>query len=159
MVAMQFTWEPLNHLLGTGLAELGERSWSEIGVDKDVFNYNPDWYQYQKLQDNDMLRFMAVRDDDGILIGYASVVIQRNLHDRTVLCAIVQDIYLDPESRKGYATARQFIQTLEKQLTLIGVKHLSIAERENDPRGGVGAVYSRLGFNSVERIWTKALGD
>ena len=156
---MQIRWEPLSYLLNTGLAELGERSWGEIGNDKDIFEYDPDWFRYQQLQQDDILRFLAVRDDVGLLIGYASVVVQYNIHDRKILCAIVQDIYLEPESRKGFDSVKFFLNMLEDHLAKIGVKHLSIAERENDERGGVGPVYKRLGFKSCERIWTKCLAN
>lgn len=154
---LQYRFEPLNYLLQTGLVDLGERSWSEIGNDKQTFQYNPDWHEYERMQQQDMLRFLAVRDDTGLLVGYASVIVRHNLHDKNVLCAIIQDIYLEPEHRKGMGAFKRFEQTLEGLLKGIGVKHIAVAERENDPRGGVGEVYRRLGFNSCERIWTKSI--
>lgn len=155
---MQYRFEPLNYLLNNGLNELGLRSWAEVGNDKQLFKYNPDWARYQRMEDIETLRFMAVRDDADILIGYASIIVGTNIHDRDVLCAVIQDIYLSPENRMGMKSAREFIvDNIEKALKGIGVKHLSIAERENDPRGGVGAVYQRLGYGSNERIWTKEL--
>jgi hypothetical protein len=156
-MTLNFRFEPLSYLLNTGLAELGERSWSEIGNDKQTFQYDPDWHQYERLQQQDILRFFAVRDDAELLVGYASVLVMHSLHDKKVLCAIIQDIYLEPEHRNGLESFRKFEQTLEGLLKGIGVKHISIAERENDQRGGVGEVYRRLGFNSCERIWTKSL--
>ena len=59
-----------------------------------------------------------------------------------------------PESRKGLKPFREFINILLDNFEIMKVDHASIGERENDPRGGVGAVYERLGFTSCERIWT-----
>jgi hypothetical protein len=153
---MEYHWEPLDHLLQHGLHELGARSWSEIGVDKDLLSYDPNWPKYQEMESNDMLRFMAVRDE-GMLVGYAAVVIVPNLHDRKIHSAYISDIYLEPEHRKGLKAFRDFMNKLLDDFDLMKVDHAYIGERENDPRGGVGAVYKRLGFTSVERIWTIVL--
>jgi len=154
---MMQRFEPLVYLMKTGLPELGERSWNEIGNDRDILKYDPDWAQYAQMESNNVLRFFALRDESENLVGYASVILLNNLHDRKILCAYVQDLYIEPEHRKGYMAFRDFYNTLEGHLKGIGVKHITMGERENDPRGGVGAVYKRLGFDSCERLWTKGI--
>lgn len=152
---MQYRWEPLNYLLSTGLADLGERSWNEVGYNN--LPFDPDWHRYQCMENDNILRFFAVRDESNLLIGYASVIIISNLHSKKVFHAVIQDIYLEPEHRKGYAAFREFINKLEEQFHLINVKFYTIEEPENDPRGNVGIVYERLGFELSGRLWTKEL--
>lgn len=155
MYNAQYRWEPLNYLLSTGLSELGERSWNEVGYGN--LPYDPDWNRYQRMESDDVLRFFAVRDDSGLLIGYAAVIVATNLHSRQICNAIIQDIYIEPEHRKGYAAFREFIEKLEEQFRLIGVKFYIIEEPENDPRGGIGAVYKRLGFLPGGKLWIKGI--
>jgi acetyltransferase (GNAT) family protein len=153
-ILMRYNWEPLSHLLNTGLPALGARSWEEIGHDHDLFDFDVNWADYQAMETANVLRFMAVRDDDEILVGYASVVIVRHLVDRKITTAYIQDIYLEPEHRKGFKAFKEFIDILLDNFEVMKVDHASIGERENDPRGGIGSVYRRLGFSSHERIWT-----
>lgn len=156
---INFRWEPLNHLLQSGLAELGARSWEECGNDKDVFSYDPDWARYGRMEKSDVLRFVAVRENDE-LIGYASVIITDNLHDKKICCSIIQDIFIAPEKRRGTGAADKLMDFLEAQLIAIGVKHISAAERlmGQKEKGGVGRWLARRGYHSNERIWTKSLG-
>ena len=69
----------------------------------------------------------------------------------------MQDIYLAPEYRRGLLPFKGFIDAICDALAACKVDHVSIGERENDERGGVGVVYKRLGFKSCERIWRKVL--
>lgn len=152
---MEYKWEPLVYLLNTGLAELGERSWQETGNDKGLCSYNPDWERYKRMEDENILRFMAVREE-GNLVGYASVIMTSSFHDKDVICAIVQDFFLAPESRKGFAGVKLF-WVLEEHLKNLGVKQIAAAERlmVSADKGGVGKVFEYLDFHCNERIWTK----
>lgn len=151
-VLMQFRWEPLQNLLQSGLRALGGKSWAECGLDKDVFNYNPDFDRYANDEKNNSLRIMAVRDDIGDLVGYATVRIFMNLHDKEVLCAVIQDIFIEPHQRKG-GTADKLLELLEVQLMHMKVKHMSVASRSPV----IDKWFSQRGYNSHERIWTKVL--
>lgn len=150
---MIFRWEPLIHLLQTGLYELGAKSWEENGYEKDTLKFNPDWKRYQLLENEDVLRWMAARVD-GELVGYASIILTDSFHDCNIRCAIVQDIYLSPEYRKGKAGIR-FLWVIEEQLKALNVHSMSIGERI--PGKPVGKIYERLGYRSEEKIWTKSL--
>lgn len=152
-ILMQYRWEPLNYLLQTGLAQLGALSWQESGNDKDIFEYDPDWARYGRMEQADILRFIGVRDDDE-LVGYASVIITDNLHDKKVCCAIIQDIFILPEKRKNHA-ADNLLTFAESQLLDIGVQHIALAERLMV--GSVGRWLKWRGYHSNERIWTKSL--
>lgn len=152
---MMFRWEPLSYLLQTGLAELGARSWDESGNDKHLFEYDPDWARYGRMEKSDCLRFIAVRDDAEDLVGYASIIITDNLHDRKIPCGIVQDIFITPEKRKGTHAGDKLMDFIEAQLASVGVQHVSVAERLMV--GNVGKWLERRGYHSNERIWTKTL--
>lgn len=151
MKQLEFRWEPLSYLLQTGLAELGARSWDECGLDKETFKYDPDFARYGRMEQSDILRFMAVRDQ-GELIGYASVIVHNNLHDKNVCVAVVQDIFIVPEKRNG-GTADKLMDMLESQLMSIKCQHISIASRNE----AASRWLSRQGYHSNERIWTKSL--
>lgn len=148
---LEMRWEPLNYLLKTGLAELGARSWDECGLDKDTFNYDPDFARYGRMEEANILKFLAVRDE-GELVGYASVIITQNLHDRNVSVGIVQDVFIAPERRAG-GTADKLMDTLESQLMSIKCQHLSIAARNPVALRWL----KRKGYNSHEWICTKPL--
>lgn len=159
LMGLLFRIEPLTYLLNSGLEQLGGRSWNEIGLDTHLFHYAPNWQRYQRMEDDACLRFFAARDEHGDLVGYASVIIVDNLHDYRVQSAYIQDIYLEPEQRKGLAPFKSFIEAICSQLQALHVDHVTIGERENDPRGGIGVVYQRLGFESNERLWRKTLRE
>lgn len=154
---LTFAWEPLNHLLHTGIAALGARSWEECGNDKDVFEYDPDWARYGRMEGSDILRFAAVREDEE-LIGYASVIIGSNLHDRKVSCGMIQDIFIAPDKRRSTGAAAKLMDYVESQLLGIGVKHITLGERLTSQRQGVGKWLAARGYQSHERLWTKSLG-
>jgi hypothetical protein len=156
---MLYRLEPLTYLLQSGLEQLGGRSWSEIGLDTELFHYAPNWARYQRMEDDSCLRFMAARNEFDELVGYASIIIVENLHDYRILSAYIQDIYLDPDHRKGLAPFKGFLDAICEQLKALHVDHVTIGERENDPRGGVGVVYQRCGFESSERLWRKTLRE
>ena len=148
---MEMRWEPLSHLMETGLPELGARSWDECGLDKETFNYDPDFARYGRMEQSDILRFMAVRDN-GELCGYASVLVHSNLHDKSVCVGVVQDIFVAPEKRKG-GTADMLLDMVESQLAGIKCQHLSIAARSPAALRWL----KKKGYNSHEWICTKTL--
>lgn len=150
---MQYRLEPLSHLLNSGLADLGNRSWDQIGEDRDIFEYDPNWQRYAQAERNNDMRIMAMRDENENLVGYATIFVTEHLVDKKIVSAYIQDFYIEPEARKGYKTFHDFMDEIRKMLKLVGVKYLTIGERENDPRGSVGNVYRRYGFHSYERLW------
>ncbi len=150
---MEFRWEPIEMMLQSGLEFLGAASWNECGNDKGTFDYDPDFARYGRMEKANILRFVAVRDKDE-LVGYASVIITDNLHDKKICCGIIQDIFIRHDKRAG-GTAGKLLSFVEQQLMLANVQHLSIAERLMV--GNVGKWLARKGYHCNERIWTKPL--
>lgn len=154
MVNLTFQWEPINHLLNTGINELGMKSWEETWTE-DGFKYDPDWARYKRMEEENILRFLAVRKE-GNLVGYASVILTSSFHDRDTCCAIVQDFYLDVDSRKGSSGIKLF-WVLEEQLKALGVNYIFVAEKLHikADKGGLGKMLEYLNFNCHEKVWTK----
>lgn len=153
---LTFSYEPLAWLLQCGLAVLAARSWQESWADSGL-HFDPDWERYQRMEDEGLMRLLAVRKK-GELVGYASVLVGHNLHDRKALCAVVQDFFMAPEARGGFNGLKLFL-VLETSLKALGVKQIALAERLDafKERGGMGKFFSRLGMQCAEKIWTKTI--
>ena len=123
MVNIQF--EPLSYLLLNGLSDLAYQAWQEL--DSSNAAYAPDWEAYQRMEVNNELRFVALRDDKN-LIGYASIVLQGDIHQTGVLMATLYDIYVVPKKR-GYAAL--FVKYIERQLSSLGVRRMIAGEKIN----------------------------
>ena|ERR1700761_7697286 len=154
MEKLTFRWEPLNYLLATGLPDLTTLHWDEAGCDKDIFEHDPDWARYGRMENANILRWLAVRQNDE-LIGYSSVIINDNIHDKKVCCALISDIFVLPEKRQ-YGTANKLMDFLEGQLVGIGVKHITVGARLMV--GEVGKWLKRRGYHCDEHLYTKSLG-
>ncbi|CAM5999279.1 unnamed protein product [Sphagnum balticum] len=59
------------------------------------------------MEDDHMMRWLAVRHE-GKLVGYASMLVITHLHSRKVMNGIVQDYFIAPEYRSGFAGIRLF---------------------------------------------------
>lgn len=146
------TIEPLAYLWDHGLEELTRRAYEEVVKLDGIFNYDPDWERYQEMERNNNLRFFALRTNH-ILCGYAAVIIENSLIDRTKRVAVVHSIYVLPEHRAGMLTGPEFILCIEKQLYDIKTDVIIIAE----PQNKIGKVYSKMGFIPQETMWAKVL--
>ena len=62
------SFEPLSYILNNGLRELSHEAFLEVEDGKE--EYNPDWVGYQTQENNNILRFVSLREN-GNLIGYA----------------------------------------------------------------------------------------
>jgi len=118
MVICRF--EPLSYLLLHGLPDLAYEMWVESEVKHKHAVYGPDWEAYQALQDKDILRFIAMRED-GNLIGYVSIVIETYTQQADLLMASFRDIFV-AASKRGYAA--KLVRFAERQLSELGVKRV-----------------------------------
>ena len=100
-------------MLLNGLSDLAFQCWTEL--DSSNAQYAPDWEAYQRMEDNNELRFVSLRNMEN-LIGYAAIVIQGDIHQAGVTMATLYDIYIIPKKR-GYAAL--FVKYIEKQLVIL----------------------------------------
>lgn len=150
-----FGYEPLDHLLKTGLSDLCLECWDKMddGFYRDIFS--PDWQLYKEQEENQHLGFFAMREAEK-LIGYAVIVTNADIHQKDLKIAVLHDIYIT-EPKRGYATL--FFHKIEQFALQLGCYRLDVAERlsVDADRGGIGKFYTFMGFKPMEVIWAKVL--
>jgi GNAT superfamily N-acetyltransferase len=130
-----------------------ELHWEDIAINKDTIKLNPDWEAYHTLEDLGKLKIFTARSC-GELVGYFVVVSNRSIHYKDHICATNDVIYLHKDHRKGFAGIR-LIKFAEKCLREDGVSVLTINTKVHQP---FDKVLDRLGFNLIERVYSKYLG-
>jgi hypothetical protein len=102
------TVEPFTRELATEITPLGQEAWNECSViKKDTCAYHgqrglpidPNIEQYLRLADNGALVAMTLRID-GVLHGYALMVLYYSLHLKNELCGNVDTFYIQPDYRR-----------------------------------------------------------
>ena len=113
-----FAVEPFLKILHE-LPALFGRHYEEIAEDKDQIPLDPDYGKYTRLADAGILRIITVRND-GVLSGYAFILIDTHLHYRSTKFAAFDIYWLDPSIRGG-RTAARFFRFIEGVLKAEGV--------------------------------------
>lgn len=134
--------------------ELIRLHWEEIAINKDKIKLNPDWGMYHTLEKSNKLKIFTARDES-ILIGYFVVIVGVNLHYKDHVFAVNDILYLDKEHRKG-RTGLKLIKFAEKCLKEDGVSVLSINTKVHKP---FDSLMEYMGFNLIERVYSKYIGD
>ena len=107
---MNIAIENFTRELADEIVPLGQQSWDECSeIKKDTCAYHgqrglaidPDIDQYLYLSDHQSLVAITMRDDAGILRGYALMILYRSLHLKTELCGNVDTFYVQPEHRRA----------------------------------------------------------
>jgi hypothetical protein len=124
---MKIAIEKFTPELAEEIVPLGQQSWDECSeIKKDTCAYHgqrglqidPDIDQYLYLADHQSLIAMTLRDEDGILHGYALVILYKSLHLKTELCANVDTFYVQPGHR---CSMPRFMSAIEETLRVRGV--------------------------------------
>jgi len=134
--------------------ELLKAHWAEIAVNKDKIFLNPDWDIYEEFEQQGRLVIFTARDD-GKLIGYCAVLVGKNLHYKDHVFAVNDVLYIDKSYRKGF-TGINMLKFAEKYLKDDGVSVMQINTKVHRP---FDILMQRLGFNLVERVYSKYIGD
>lgn len=134
--------------------KLLEAHWEEIALNKGKIALNPDWEAYEALESSGKLKIFTARGDDR-LIGYFVVIVGVNLHYKDHVFAVNDILYLDKEYRKG-RTGLKLIKFAEKCLKEDGVSVLSINTKVHKP---FDSLMEYMGFNLIERVYSKYIGD
>ena len=150
---MKMSFEPVGYLLLNGLSDLAYQCWLELDSTNGG-EYAPDWEAYQRMETNEELRFVSLRDNEK-LIGYASIIIQGDIHQAGVTMATLCDIYISPLKRGHAAT---FVKFIERELSALGVRRIIAGEKLNATiRNDAGTFYKHLGFSPLEVHWSKTI--
>jgi len=124
--------------------------WREIAHYQDIV-LNPSWDMYFQMDESGFARMYTARTDDGALVGYAVFFVKHNLHYSDSLQA-VQDILFIHPTHRGFGA--EFIEWCDKKLREDGVQvvHHHVKAAHN-----FGPLLKRLGYEMVERIWSRRL--
>lgn len=124
---MKISIEPFTRDLATEIVPLGQQSWDECSeIKKDTCAYHgqrglsidPDIDKYLYLFDHQSLIAMTLRDNEGILRGYALLILYKSLHLKSELCGNVDTFYVQPAHRRSMP---RFISQIEENLRTCGV--------------------------------------
>lgn len=145
--------EKLSNVLSE-MKPLLQKHWEEVALHKDVIKLNPDYDEYQELEDAGVVRIATARDGEA-LIGYFITMSQPHLHYKDHIYAVNDILYLSEEYR-GADTAVGLFQFAEKDLKDLGVDVLIISMKTAKP---FDALCEALGHTNVERTYSKFIGE
>jgi GNAT superfamily N-acetyltransferase len=148
---MEFSEETLSQCLDEARPLLVDH-WENIALNKDTIPLNPLWNIYEKLEETGNLKIITARQDEK-LVGYAAYVISPSLHDSSEIIADADVFWLDPNHRKGMAGMRLF-KHAEKVLKSYGVTRILNKVKIHFD---VGKVFERMGYDPIERVYSKSL--
>ena len=160
--ALTFEWERLDRALGEGLEDMLAAHWEEVALDKDTVALAIDWDRYRRLERDEVLKSVAMRQGHNRrLVGYNVFFVSPPMHYRTWSWAVNDVLYLDPAFRNGLAGARliieaeKLIRTLEPKIQKI-VYHSKL--HVFGARGRtVGDLLTKLGYPLIEEVHGKVL--
>ena len=140
--------------VGTAIGELqglAAREYDEVGQ-KDLDHLNIDWKRYCELDAAGKLAtFIAKRD--GVIVGYASFIVQTHIHYCEALVAANSAVYVVPEARIG-RVALKLLRYAEIGLKAQGVKKIYYhVKQEKD----FGRLLEHLGYQDGERLFAKVV--
>jgi hypothetical protein len=154
--------ETFTRELAEEIVPLGQQSWDECSeIKKDTCAYHgqrglqidPHIEQYLYLAENDSLIAMTLRDDDGVMRGYALVILYRSLHLKTELCAHVDTFFVQPAFRKSML---RFMSELE---TEIGKRGISIIGWPVSMSGDLYKILERRGYHADDVVMELKIKD
>jgi GNAT superfamily N-acetyltransferase len=134
--------------------ELLKMHYNEIALNKDKIKLNPDWESYEKLEELGKLSIFTVRDN-GKLVGYFVLLVSTSLHYVDHVYAISDIIYVHPDYRKGFLGVR-LLKFAERCLKKDGVSIVMVNTKIHKP---FGKILSRIGYNPIETVYSKYIGD
>lgn len=133
------------------IASLSIRNYHETGIDPSI-EYNPDWAMYLSYELTDSVRIITARYN-GVLVGYAAFLIGPFKHNKDVLYADLDAIWISPGFRSGFL-AMKMIKRGEKEL-LGKVQFIMATSTVKKP---IDKLLERAGYNAVEVLYYKPLG-
>ena len=139
MSAMRYQTELVSGLWDEAMPLL-EKHYREIARYKDIA-LDPDRAVYAAIEAAGKLRCYTGRDG-GRLVGYAVFFLMTDPHRRTVLQALQDVLFIEPQSRKGLMAGVRLIRYAEEQLAAEGVQvvyhHVKLINRLGNLLGSIG---------------------
>lgn len=162
MSLMKITAEVLTPELFEEIIPLGQESWDECSkIKRDTCAYHGqrglpidlNAERYFFLATNNCLITMTVRDDEGVLQGYASLITYYSLHLKDELCGNVDSFYIRSKYRQCMS---RFISTIEDEFNSRGV---SIIGWPVTRAGGLYKILKKRGYIADDVVMELKLKD
>lgn len=147
---MKFQRETAGPDLFGEMAPLLEKHYLEISHYLDI-PLDPDWPQYQKLEDVGALRVFTARDEALTMTGYAVFFVRHNIHYKSSLQALQDVLFIDPTNR-GFGA--KFILWCDKELRAEGVQ---VVYHHVKDAHNFGALLERFDYQLVDHIYARRL--
>lgn len=147
---MKFEQEQLSQKLIEELLPILIPHSEEVELDKDI-PLDVAWSKYSFLQENNAMVLYTARNDEGVLVGYASYFVNPNLHYQSSLQATQDAIYIDKECR-GFG--RAFIDWCDSQLRNMGVQKVY---QNTKAVHDFGPMLATLGYRAEDIIYSRRL--
>lgn len=129
-----------------------QEDYDEIEYDKERRKLNPNWDLYQRVEDQGDLYIFTCRHE-GDIIGYMTVIVHADLHDKYNTCATQDILFLSKPYRKGFI-GYNLVRFAENCLKQDGLTHLTITTTSDNP---VDGFMKRLGYKEVEKKFERKL--
>ena len=128
--------------------------WQLVALNKNKIKLNPEWKEYARLDAAGALRIFTARKGTQ-LVGYFVLIVSKSMHYQDHLFASNDIIFVLPDHRAG-ATGNKLIQYAETYCKEAGVSLMTINTKVHIP---FDALMIRKGFECIERVYSKYLGD
>lgn len=129
------------------------RHWEEIALNKDIIPLDPDWHRYEAMANDGILECISARKN-GELIGYQIFIVVPHLHYKSSITAHSDVLYLVPEARKGMLGVR----LMKKGCEVLQKRGVQKVVQNVKLHSDWGRILERMGFDPIERIYSKVFG-
>lgn len=136
------------------MAELWQRHWEEVAINRDSIKLAVDHKSYEAFADAGALHVVTARSPQG-LIGYRIDIVRPHLHYVNDLHAFTDVYYIAPEHRNGWVGVK-LIKTSDRTLKARGVKKVLTGTKLHLD---MGRLLEHQGYHETERLYTKVLND
>tara|TARA_R110000803_G_scaffold6721_2_gene21621 strand:- start:71 stop:523 length:453 start_codon:yes stop_codon:yes gene_type:complete len=127
-----------------------EKHWELVALNQGAIKLNPNWEEYARLDHAGVLRIFTARDE-GELVGYCVLVVNRSLHYQDHIFANNDVTFVLPDSRAG-ATGYHLIKYAEDYCRDNNISLLNINTKVHLP---FDSLLIGMGFELIERIYSK----
>lgn len=127
---------------------------AEVGVLKGTLALDPDWTEYERLQEKGQLIFVVARSRRGRVAGYALIVLRPHLHYAGAKVAYDDAHYLAPKYR-SQGWGKMLIGYAERVATAAGAKVFSM--RTKSGPSNHGHIFEKMGYKLTDLVYLKDL--
>jgi len=133
---------------------LVEQHWEEVVIDKSRGQRPaPDWEYFETLEKNNSLVTFIAREN-GIVIGYSLFILHKYLHNKEMVIASNDAVFLQKDKRPSGAGAR-FLRYCDDELAKLGI---GIILWHVKPEVDFSGTLKRLGYALNELTYMKVIG-